>query len=98
MYYSPILDRKLLTKYLVWDQFLGVTRLVWQGEFSLSSQTSLGKGIFANAPDYINTLLQKCYLVWDNIFLVVDRLVWEGRLSITNQTSLAKGIFTNAPD
>ena len=41
----------IMRKHLVWDEFLGVDRLVWEGGFSTTSQTSLGKGIFNNAPD-----------------------------------------------
>ena len=77
-----------------------VDSLVWEGRFSIISQISLGKGIFTNAPDYINTLLQKCYLVWDNIFwwltdwsgkgdfLLLARLVWQRGFSLTPQTRL----------
>ena len=75
-----------------------VDRLVWEGGFPNSSQTSLGKRIFTNAPDWINTLLQEFYIVWDDIiwwltdwsgkgdFLLLARLVWGRGLSIMLQT------------
>ena len=90
-------QRIIIKKYLVWDEFFGVDRLVWEGGFSNSSQTSLGKAIFTNTQDKIDTLLKNVILSW-TIFLVVDRLVWEEIFSITSQTGLAKEIFTNTPD
>jgi len=44
----------IMKKHLVWDEFLVVDRLVWEGGFSISSQTSPGKGIFTNIPDLMN--------------------------------------------
>ena len=76
-----------IKKYLVWDEFLGVDRLVWEGRFSIT-----------NSPHYINTLWRKCYLVWDDIFqwltdqsgkgdfLLLARLVWGRGFSVMPQT------------
>ena len=43
--------KMIMRKHLVWDEFLGVDRLVWEGGFSITSQTSLVKGNFTNALD-----------------------------------------------
>ena len=48
--------KMIMKKHLVWDEFLVVDRLVWEGGFSISSQTSPGKGNFTNTPDLMNIL------------------------------------------
>ena len=72
----------------------------WEGGFSITSQTSLGKGIFINATDKIDISLRKNHLDWDDIFWLLTywsgkgnfllplRLVWGKGFSLMPHTRL----------